>query len=215
MEVDMKTWYVMVVFIVLGLLMGCGGGKDPIKPSDLTKEEYALRGWSEFIDGDYTTALLNFNSAKSKDATYAEAYIGLGWVYMQTAGSSADAINNAILNLTEAKAKITGTDLRINVALASVYNLQNNATSIISELYPHITGTDSWVHPQVSSVTAVDIHYLLAHAYIITGAKGSEAGSAINDATAWGQIKKALALNPNDTKSLTLRDALRANASRK
>lgn len=210
----MKAYYWVIVFIGTLGIIGCGGGgTEPVKPSDLSKEEYVARGWSELIDGDYATALVNFNSAKSKDSSYAEAYIGLGWVYLQTASLGPDSISNAIQNLLDAKTKITGTDLRINVALASVYNLQNNSTNMISELYPHITGTDSWVHPQLATVTAVDIHYLLAQAYILTGAIGSESGSAINDATAWGQIKKALALNSTDTKSLALRDALRSSAS--
>jgi hypothetical protein len=49
----------------------------------------------------------------------------------------------------------------------------------------------------------------MAHAYIMQGIFGDETTSGVNAADAWGQVKKALELDPDDPEAVALQDSLR------
>jgi len=56
----------------------CRQGKNiPTFPP--TADSRLAEGWSAFESGSYATALERFTAAKNRDASYADAYRGLGW----------------------------------------------------------------------------------------------------------------------------------------
>ncbi len=73
-------WAVVAIFII----QSCGGdsGSGPQK----TAADYTEDGWAKFTTGDYAEAYTDFNQAISKDTTYADGYLGLGWsgLYLNT-----------------------------------------------------------------------------------------------------------------------------------
>ena len=77
-------WVVITFCLSAVLLSSCGGGSTT-KPVDLTTAaEYTAQGWSKFSLADYAAATELFNKAIAKDASYGQAYTGLGWTELVT-----------------------------------------------------------------------------------------------------------------------------------
>lgn len=74
-----KSGFLLSLIIVLTLGPGCGGGGDTA-PAESASSRTA-EGWTLFEAGDYEGAIEKFARAITLDATYAEAYGGLGWSY--------------------------------------------------------------------------------------------------------------------------------------
>ena len=198
----MKRSWVIGLIILLGMA-GCG--KDSSSgPEPMTAEDYVNQGWDLYEAASFNDALDSFSEAAGSDEWGREAAVGTAWAYLRL-----DNTASAKVSFTSAAALGTGTDLRINVGLGAIALMENNETEAILQLAAHRTGTDSWVHGHDDSVDAVDIHNILAEAYIMEGTAGTEGGSAVNDPDGWGQVKKALALDPTDEKALNLQSLLR------
>ncbi|HOO59775.1 MAG TPA: hypothetical protein PLF44_04990 [Candidatus Mcinerneyibacteriales bacterium] len=192
----------LVILLPLFLLFACGkdsgSGAQP-----LSAEEHCEQGWEAYENGDFTSALNSFNDAIETDSELPEGYVGKGWSSLRL-----DMTAEAGTAFGAALAYATENDLRIDVGYAALGNMENNAAMVLSYLTTHVTGTDTWVHNHDPEIDAVDIHNLMAEAYILTDNLGTEAGSAINELSAWGQVKKSLALDPADAKALELQSFL-------
>ncbi len=70
----------IIAVLTAFIAIGCGGdGSGPQKSA----EEHTEEGWEAFTLSDYSDALADFEEAITKDAEYAEAYLGAGWANFQ------------------------------------------------------------------------------------------------------------------------------------
>lgn len=86
LEVLFMTRYIKLVvsagiisIIFAGMSCDRQGKNIPINPP--TTETRLSEGWSAFESGQYITAIDRFSAAKNRDASFADAYRGLGWSY--------------------------------------------------------------------------------------------------------------------------------------
>jgi tetratricopeptide (TPR) repeat protein len=86
----MRVLILVVSTAVLALTLGCGG--DGGGPSD-TAASLTAAGWALFERGEYEAANEKFMQALDLDATYAEAYNGLGWSHAKL-----DSLGNSLSN---------------------------------------------------------------------------------------------------------------------
>lgn len=190
------------LLLVFLLITSCANPSESAPPT--TAAGYCEQGWEAYRGGDYSTALSSFNAAIGMAGNWAEGYIGKGWTYVRI-----EMVANAYSAFALGEEKLTSTDLRLNVGMGMVGVAFNDYETIEMYLASFTTGTDSWVHNEDPDITAVDIHTLMAHAYIMQGILGDETTSAVNGADAWGQVKKALELDPDDPEALSLQSSLR------
>jgi tetratricopeptide (TPR) repeat protein len=73
----MKALASVICFACLLMVLGCGGDGGG-GPSD-TAASLTAAGWALFEKGEYEAAITKFNQALGLDATYSDAYNGLGW----------------------------------------------------------------------------------------------------------------------------------------
>jgi len=72
-------------------LTGCSNGDDDNKATALTPAEQVEQGWVFFEEGAYSSALSEFTTALSKDATLSDAQNGIGWTLGRTPGRLSEA----------------------------------------------------------------------------------------------------------------------------
>jgi tetratricopeptide (TPR) repeat protein len=81
-------------FVCLVLVLGCGGDGGG-GPSD-TAASLTAAGWALFEKGEYEAAIVKFNQALGLDATYSDAYNGIGW-----SDAKLDSLGEALMNFGE------------------------------------------------------------------------------------------------------------------
>jgi hypothetical protein len=196
------TRFFLLLFPLI-FFVSCGFDSSTGTPP-LSAEEFCRQGWEYYENTEYIKAIDSFDAAIGLKDTWAEGFIGKGWTYIRL-----NAWPNAYAALFLAEERLTAIDLRLNVGRAIVALFYNDHQTIVDLLSDHIQGTDHWVHNHDSSIDAVDLHNLLAEAYILQHNYGDETTSEVNELSAWGQVKKSLELNPADTKALELQSYLR------
>ncbi len=202
-----KAYFYVAMALVLFVMASCGSdSSSPTEPNPPTAAELCATGWTQFESDNFTGAATSFQNAINTDSNYCEAYIGLAITRIRQ-----DNFTDAKTQLTTAKTKspTTNQSIAISLGLSFVYVKENNATGIITELSGKITGTDTFDIGYGTGIDAVDIHNLLCEAYIMNRTLGTEGGSAMNALDAWGQVKKALALDGTDAKALQMQAYLR------
>jgi len=190
--------FILVFFL---LAISCSNPSESAPPT--TAAGYCEQGWEAYRGGDFVLALNSFNAAIGMAGNRAEGYIGKGWTYVRI-----EMFANAYSAFFLAEDKVTTTDLRINVGMGYVGVALNDDALITDYLSSFTEGTDSWAHNEDPDVTAVDIHVLMAQAYMLQAVYGDETASAVNAPDAWGQVKKALELDPDDPEALALQSVL-------
>ncbi len=183
----------MLFGVIIFSACGSGGGGGPSPPS---YSETCQTAWSYYESGDYSSAVSEFLEAGDMESGDAEYRIGLGWSYIRL-----DDLTAAETQLDFAAGLLIEDDLRVNIGLASIAIMENDAAAVVTLLSGHVTGTDGWVHDHDPEIDAVDLHNLLAEAYIISGNIGDQSTSAVNALDAWGQLKKSLELDSSDSKA--------------
>jgi len=93
----------IILAVVASHFTGCDG-----KPVDWVKE-----GWKSFEEGDYPSAITNFQQAITENASDAEAYNGLGWCYLFD-----DSLSKSITNFEASLSFENLIDANAGVALA-------------------------------------------------------------------------------------------------
>ncbi len=97
------------IFIILSVLyFGCGS--DPEEEQAVMPEESLQNGWAEYRSGNYGTAILAFEKALAdgdgvSTSAVADAYNGLGWVYLgfsQNTGVNQKNLTTALSKFQEA-----------------------------------------------------------------------------------------------------------------
>lgn len=199
-----KCRVVSVIMFILFFINACS--KNTVTPYIPTAEELCQKGWAAYENGSFTEAAESFHNAIQTDDTYCEGFIGLAITRLRQTN-----LTDAQLQFTIAKMKSPDEtqSIAISVGLSFIYVVNNNADGIIAELSDKITGTDTFDIGYGTNINAVDIHNLLCEAYIMINVYGTESGSSINDLDAWGQLKKSMELDPNDTKAIDLQNYLR------
>ena len=87
----MKTFISVACLACLLTAFGCGGDGGG-GPSD-TAASLTAAGWALFEQGEYEAAITKFDQALGLDATYSDAYNGLGWSNAKL-DSLAEALGN-------------------------------------------------------------------------------------------------------------------------
>jgi len=201
----------VMVFIGLLTLLSCRN--TGVEPPEPTVADYINSAWNFYKSGNYVKAEADFRTiTTSVPVEEVEVNIGIGWATLRQA-----KYNDAIAAFTYARSKGSNAsqEIYISIGLAIIFNLTADSDAIVEQLIDKIEGTDAWIHKYDTMIKAVDIHTLLAAAYIQLKTIGDESTSPINSLNAWGQIKKALALDPNDVTALDLRSLLRGGAYEK
>jgi tetratricopeptide (TPR) repeat protein len=90
----MKTFISVACLACLLTAFGCGGDGGG-GPSD-TAASLTAAGWALFETGEYEAAITKFNQALGLDATYSDAYNGLGW-----SNAKLDSLGTALNNFGE------------------------------------------------------------------------------------------------------------------
>jgi len=91
-----RSGLLLGLIFVLALGPGCGSGGDTAPAESASSR--TIEGWTLFEAGDYEGAIEKFDRAIALDATYAEAYGGLGWSYarLDSLSTSLDNFGKAI-----------------------------------------------------------------------------------------------------------------------
>jgi len=151
---------------VLLILAGCGGGGGT--GTGKTAPQWTQEGWTAFESDDYTTAASRFQQAISTDASYADAYNGLGWSYSKT-----DRLSDAVaqFNLGLGKPGTAVVHYEILAGKAFTYNAQGgaNVTYAISAAESVVTYSPSFAFSHDAGVTISDVHLLLSECYATQG----------------------------------------------
>jgi len=208
------TRSVMYLGIVGVLLILSGCGKSSTAPDTKTPEdEITSAGWVLYESGDYTAAIAKFQECIEAYPDYAEAYAGAAWASLDN-GQFAQA--KSFFTTGNTKNPSGDALYMMRIGLSSILLLDSGTpstvgNSIVSNLSSLVSISNSWVHPHNSLVTAIDLHTLLAEGYIKCGPGyyGNDIDSVINALDAWGQVKKALAMNPSDQTALRLQNHLK------
>ncbi len=106
--------FCLAICIFIALSVFCFGcGSDPDEEQIAMPEKSLQSGWAEYSSGNYGTAMLAFEKAiadgeDASTAVVADAYNGLGWVYLgfsQNAGVNQKNITTALSKFQEAIAR--------------------------------------------------------------------------------------------------------------
>lgn len=102
------AWLMLIVTMVLGCGGGGGGGEPQVTAEQLTRE-----GWERFEQQDFRGGLGKFGEAVAKDASYGEAYSGIGWCCIKI-----DSLAGGITALSQAISRgVAGADPRAGKAV--------------------------------------------------------------------------------------------------
>ena len=69
------------VILILWLIASFGCSDDP-EIDIMAAQKEQIKGWAAYDKGDFSTALLHFERVIELDATFADAYNGLGWAHL-------------------------------------------------------------------------------------------------------------------------------------
>ncbi len=105
-----NAFYLAICIFVIFSVLYFGCGSDPEEEQVAMPEESLQNGWAEYRSGNYGTAILAFEKALAdgdgvSTSAVADAYNGLGWVYLgfsQNTGVNQKNITTALSKFQEA-----------------------------------------------------------------------------------------------------------------
>ncbi|HUL42732.1 MAG TPA: hypothetical protein VLY03_00075 [Bacteroidota bacterium] len=152
----MKLRDLLFLMILVVLLAGC---QKTETGTDESASQLTTDGWAAYSARNYATAITKFSAATNLDASYADAYNGLGW-------------SNAKLNKPQSAVSSFSTGLTkspnnadMNAGLAFAYNAEKNYAQSIASGLAVLSVNADWQFARDTSVSSADIHLLLAEDY--------------------------------------------------
>jgi tetratricopeptide (TPR) repeat protein len=160
---------IAVIFVALFLFIvsACDRKGENIPTFPPTADSRLSEGWSNFEAGNYSIAIERFAAAKNRDASYADAYRGLGWSYSRVMDFT-NAESNFKIYATLFKddpAKLND----VNAGLATMFGAAGNDSKAIelSELVIAADANYSFDHdPRVNTSS---LRALIARSYYNQG----------------------------------------------
>jgi tetratricopeptide (TPR) repeat protein len=168
------------------MIMGCGGGGDGGGGPTDTAESLTAEGWALFEQGQYQDALNKFGQATTHDATYADAYNGLGW-----SNAELDLLSEALTGFSNciAHGMDTADPHAGRAAVRRDHN--NNYSGAISSALTALSKDRRYEFSHDTSYDWKDLMLILAHSYF--------AADDLSSANAW--IDSLPGGNPQDPDS--------------
>jgi tetratricopeptide (TPR) repeat protein len=197
------------------LCFGCGSNPEEGERTS-TSEEDIQSGWEEYRSGNHGTAILAFERAltEERDPKYdaiakvqktllADAYNGLGWVYLgfsRSAGVNQKNIAMSLGKFQEAIARDnTNADAWVGQAALLLIrrSSQDDLRNTLKAVDNALQGDAAYLYRHDYDSEA-DLHALKAQCYYYLG--------ELDDAQ--GEVKRALAIEKNNNAALVLRKLL-------
>jgi len=155
----MKPKFIYLIIIVTLSSFSCDNGGEP----EGSAADLINSGWVNFEAGDYSTAIINFNSAIAKDASAFEAYSGIGWSQIRL-----DQIDDAEINyLTALNGNYAGKELLAGLAAISLAN--EEYTTAIGYAESILNIDPDWVFEHDNTIDFKDVWFVVAIAYFHEG----------------------------------------------
>ena len=155
----MKTKFIILIIVTLSLISCEDNGSEP----EATAGELINSGWLKFEAGEYSSAVSDFNSAITKDASAFEAYSGIGWSQIRL-----DQIDDAETNyLTALNGNYAGKELLAGLAAISLANEEYTTAIGFAESILNID--PDWIFEHDNTVDYKDVWYVVAIAYFHEG----------------------------------------------
>ena len=182
----MKTKFIILIIVTLSLISCEDNGSEP----EATAGELINSGWLKFEAGEYSSAVSDFNSAITKDASAFEAYSGIGWSQIRL-----DQIDDAETNyLTALNGNYAGKELLAGLAAISLANEEYTTAIGFAESILNID--PDWIFEHDNTIDFKDVWFVVALAYFHEG-DFAEVEAAIlkidstysileNDSNTWG-----------------------------
>lgn len=154
-----KVFLLLVVFITLLLVVGCG---EENGPTEVTAQQLTDQGWTKFAAGDYSGASADFEAAIGLDSTYSLAYFRLGWsrLYESSAGLAQEAFKKYVSQTSGSNDTWAGLALACH-AQDEFEDAIDNATQLLSS-------DPSWSFSADPSTNYLDVALVLAHSFYVT-----------------------------------------------
>ena len=183
----MKTKFIILIIVTLSFFSCEDNGGEP----ELTAVELIASGWVNFESADYSSAISDFNSAITKDASAFEAYSGIGWSQIRL-----DQIDDAETNyLIALNGNYAGKEVLAGLAAISLAN--EEYTTAIGYAESILNIDPDWLFEHDSTIDFKDVWMIVATAYFHEGNFG-EVELAIQN------IDSAYSISENDSNTWTV-----------
>ena len=197
-------------FAFLICIMSCvlyfGCGSDPEEDQGVTPEESLKTGWADYDLREYGTAILSFEKVLNEDAaaaTAADAYNGLGWVYLgfsRSAGVNQKNIATAMSKFQEAIAHdATNADAWVGQAglLLARRDSQDDLRKALEAIDKALQGNSEYLYRHDYDSEA-DLHALKAQCYYYLGERSK----------ALDEVNRVLAIEKGNSVALAIKGLL-------
>ena len=149
---------IILIIVTLSFFSCDNGGEPEGSAADLINS-----GWVKFEAGEFSSAVSDFNSALSKDASAFEAYSGIGWSQIRL-----DQIDEAETNyMTALNGNYAGKELLAGLAAISLVN--EEYTTAIGYAESILNIDPDWVFEHDNSIDFKDVWFVVAIAYFHEG----------------------------------------------
>lgn len=162
----MNGIHVRIFTSVLGLCVSlsffsCSKEGDVLILAPPSVESKVQAGWSDYMAGNYESAVNHFESALTQDAALYDAYNGLGWSYFRR-GEFSQAIDyfQFLVPLRDTDSALAADAY---AGLAAVYMTQDDDVNAILSAWEALSlAGESYTFSHDPSITAEDLHTLAA-----------------------------------------------------
>ena len=192
-----------VFFLLLFSFFGCGSDSEEEEETS-TPEEFVKSGWEEYKTVDYGGAILAFEEALTEDGPHlADAYNGLGWVYLtfsQNAIINQKNIATSLSKFQEAiKRDASNSDSWVGQAglLLIRRSSQNDLQDALKAIDSALQGDASYLYRHDYDSKA-DLYALKAQCYYYLGELDK----------ARDEVKRVLAIEKNNKVALVIENLL-------
>jgi tetratricopeptide (TPR) repeat protein len=158
-----KKFAVVFFFLALIISSACDreGKNIPVNPP--TANTQLNDGWKNFEAGNYSAAIESFAAAKNRDASYADAYNGLGWSYSRVMDFT-NAESNFIIYATLSQ----DDPLKLNdvdAGLATMFGAAGNDSKAVEYCEKVIAADPDYSFSHDSRVNVSSLRTLIARSY--------------------------------------------------